>query len=391
MRPSVLFARSVKKGVGVRGRRVVWSVLAALCLVVVGCSSDGGSDEVTTGEEGSDQATDTSNAPETSVAPSGEGAGGGEDVQVGMVYDLGGRGDQSFNDAAAAGLDRAKQEFGIEAEELEPDEGGENREELMRLLAEQGYGLVFGVGFLFTDAVTAAAPDFPETTFGQIDSVVEEPNVASLVFAEQEGSFLVGAAAALASKTDKLGFIGGVEQDLIKRFEAGFVAGAKQVKPDVQVDVKYLTQPPDFSGFNDPARGRETALGQYQGGADVIYHAAGGSGGGLFQAAKEVSDSTGSKVWAIGVDSDQYNVVDDPLKPYVLTSMLKKVDVAVYDTIRRVVNEGEASGLTTYDLEAGGVDYSTTGGFVDQYRTQLEDLKRQIIDGQISVPSTPAG
>jgi len=325
-------------------------------------------------------------------ASGGDGPSGddGSEIAVGLVYDLGGRGDQSFNDAAAAGLDQAKTEFGVSAQELEPDEGGENREELMRLLADEGSNVIFGVGFLFTDSIAATAPDFPDTRFALIDSVVEADNVASLVFAEEQGSFLVGAAAALTSTTGHIGFIGGVEIDLIKKFEAGYVAGAKQVNPDITIDISYITQPPDFGGFNDPARAKEIANGMYGGGADVIYHAAGGSGGGLFEAAKEQSESSGSQVWAIGVDSDQYNIVDSSLQPYILTSMLKKVDVAVFDTIERVVNGEEIGGaVTVYDLEAGGVDYATSGGFVDDIADELEDLKQQIIAGDIVVPTAP--
>ena len=311
-------------------------------------------------------------------------------TKVGLVYDLGGRGDQSFNDAAAAGLDKAKDELGIEAEELEPDEGGENREELMRLLADDGNELIFGIGFLFTDSITAAASDYPDTQFAIVDAAVEAANVASLTFAEHEGSYLVGAAAALKSKTNKLGFIGGVEVDLIKKFEAGFVAGAKKIKPDIEVDVKYITQPPDFSGFNDPTKGKEIAAAQFGAGADVVYHAAGGSGGGLFSAAKEYSEAN-SQVWAIGVDSDQYNTAgDDSLKPYILTSMLKKVEVAVFDTIKRFTEGTNVGGqVTVYDLKQGGVDFSTSGGFVDDIKSQLDDLKQQIIDGTITVPDKP--
>ena len=312
-------------------------------------------------------------------------------AKVGLVYDLGGRGDQSFNDAAGVGLDKAEDELGIEVEELEPDEGGENREELMRLLADDGNELIFGIGFLFSDSITAAAPDFPDTQFAIVDAVVDAPNVASLVFAEEQGSFLVGAAAALKSTNGNVGYIGGVEVPLLKKFEAGFVAGAKKIKPDIEIDVKYITQPPDFSGFNDPAKAKEIAAAQYAAGADVVYHAAGGSGGGLFSAAKEYSEANSTQVWAIGVDSDQYNTAgDDSLKPYILTSMLKKVEVAVFDTIKRFTEGTNVGGeVTVYDLEAGGVDYSTTGGFVDDIQSQLEDLKAQIIDGTVTVPDKP--
>jgi basic membrane protein A and related proteins len=327
---------------------------------------------------------------DTSGGGSDNGGDSAEALQVGLVYDLAGRGDQSFNDAAAAGLDRAKDELDLDAQELEPDEGGENREELMRLLADQGNELIFGVGFLFTDSITAVAPEYPDSTFALIDAVVEADNVASLTFAEHEGSFLVGAAAALTSETGKIGFIGGVEVDLIKKFEAGYVAGAKHVDPDIEIDVAYISQPPDFSGFNDPARGKEIAAAQYGGGADVIYAAAGGSGGGMFDAAREAS-AGGTKHWGIGVDSDQYNTVGSSLQEYVLTSMLKKVDVAVHDTIK-AVSEGESVGgkVTEFDLAAGGVDYSTSGDFLaDDVIEQLEELKQEIIDGAIDVPDKP--
>jgi basic membrane protein A len=317
--------------------------------------------------------------------------GGSSDVSIGIVYDLGGRGDQSFNDAAAAGIDKAVEEFGLEqAEELEPDEGGENREDLLRLLSEEGTNLVFAVGFLFAEAVTSLAPEFPDTTMALVDETVDEANVASLKFAEEQGSYLIGAAAALTSKTGKIGFIGGVETPLIQKFEAGYIAGAQKVNPDIEVDVKYISQPPDFGGFNDPASGKEIATGQFSEGADVIYAAAGGSGGGLFEAARETSTAD-VKHWAIGVDSDQYELVDEPLKEFILTSMLKKVDVAVYETIKAVVEGEEVGGKETiFDLSSDGVGYSTSGDHLAaDVIDQLEELKQQIIDGEIEVPTTP--
>jgi basic membrane protein A len=360
----------------------ILALLLPLLLLAAACGDDDDDEDATAGDSTEDTAA--------SDGEDGEDGDGGDAPSVGLVYDLGGRGDKSFNDAAAAGLDRAVEELGIsEPEELEPDEGGENREELMRLLAENGTELIFGVGFLFGDSITAAAPDFPETTFAIIDSVVEAENVASLVFAEEQGSFLVGAAAALKSESGHIGFIGGVETDLIKKFEAGYAAGAKHINPDITIDVAYITQPPDFGGFNDPARGKEIAAGMYGGGADIVYGAAGGSGGGIFEAAVEAK-AGGATAWAIGVDSDQYELVDADAQGVILTSMLKKVEVAVFDTIERVAN-GEAIGgsVTTYDLEAGGVDYATSGGYIDDIAEQLEELRAQIISGEIEVPTTP--
>jgi basic membrane protein A len=159
------------------------------------------------------------------------------------------------------------------------------------------------------------------------------------------------------------------------------------VNPDITVLANYITQPPDFSGFNDPAKGKEIAASQYQAGADVIYAAAGGSGLGVFEAAAEAGEP--GEVWAIGVDSDQYELVSPELQPYVLTSMLKKVDVATFETIKAVCEGGEATGVKTFDLAADGVGYSTSGGFVDDIADQLDAFKEQIISGEIVVPTAP--
>lgn len=337
------------------------ALLAVLALVLAACGGDG---------EGGD-------------------GGDGDGVPIGLVYDIGGRGDQSFNDSAAAGLDQAVADFGIEAAEASANDDGSNREELLNLQAE-GNDLVFGVGFLFAEPITNAATANPDVNFAIVDdSSVDLPNVAGLVFAEEQGSFLVGAAAALKSTTGTIGFIGGVNIELIQRFEAGFIAGAKAVNPDIEILSQYITEPPNFDGFNDPASGRVIAQSMYEGGADVVYHAAGGSGGGLFQAAKDYSEANGTKVWAIGVDSDQYLTAGADVQEYILTSMLKRVDVAVYDTIEAQVNGEFAAGAQRFDLSDEGVGYSTSGGFIDDIVDQLEDFKQQIIDGDIVVPTTP--
>ena len=159
------------------------------------------------------------------------------------------------------------------------------------------------------------------------------------------------------------------------------------MNPDIEILVNYITQPPDFGGFNDPARGKEIAASQYEAGADVIYSAAGGSGLGAFEAA--VDAGAPGEVWAIGVDSDQYNLVSEELQPYILTSMLKKVDVATYDTIEAFCSGNFAAGQQVFDLSVDGVDYSTTGGFVDDIADQLDEYKAQIVAGEIEVPTTP--
>ena len=347
------------------GRVRLVAALAVASLSLMAC----GSNDADTG-------TDTASE---SAAPSG-------DLKVGLAYDVGGRGDRSFNDSAAAGLDKAKEELGIEAQELSPNAQGTDRADNLRALAEEGFNPVIAVGFAYAENLPEIAGDFPDTTFFLIDEVVEAENVKSLVFAEEQGSFLVGAAAALKSTSNNVGYIGGVETELLQKFEAGFVAGAKQVKPDVEVQTTYLSQPPDFSGFGDPAAGGEAANGMYDAGADVIYAAAGGSGLGVFQAAL----AKGKK--AIGVDSDQYESIgasEPELQPVILSSMVKRVDVAVFDALSAFAEGEELEPVTRYDLEQGGVSYATSGGQLDDITAQLEELQQQIIDGEIEVPVKP--
>ena len=369
-------------------RGALVTVLLAFALIVAACGE--ADDTTTTAAEA--QETTTTAAEETTTTEAAEETTTtegmiGEGVTVGMAYDIGGRGDQSFNDSAAAGLDKGVADYGIDTQELEPTAGGENREENLRLLAEAGYPLNFAVGFAFAEGVDATAQDFPDINFAIVDSVVEQPNVASLVFAEHEGSALVGAAAGLTTETDTIGFIGGVNIGLIQKFEAGFRFGVEQVNPDATILTQYLTEPPDFAGFNDPAAGKEAALGMYDQGADVVYHAAGGSGAGLFEAAKEVSDATGSKVWAIGVDSDQYNTADASVRDFILTSMLKRVDVSVYTTITNFLNEGNQSGVLVFDLASDGVGYSTSGDFLAaDVIAAIDELRASIVAGDVTVP-----
>ena len=350
-----------------RRNRKFASVLTVgiLALGVTACGSDSSSN---------DSGTDSGDGPSS-------------DIKVGMAYDVGGRGDQSFNDSAAAGLDQAKKEFGVGAEESEAEDGEaeSSREERLRTFADAGYDPIIAVGFAYAESVGKVAAEYPDVHFAIIDdsSLADVPNVASLVFAEEQGSFLVGAAAALKSEAGHIGFVGGVQVPLIEKFQAGYEAGAKAVNPDIRIDVTYLTQPPDFSGFGDPAKGKTAAQGMYDGGADIVYHAAGGSGGGVFEAASEA----GAK--AIGVDSDQYNTADPSVQDVILTSMLKNVNVAVYEYLKAVDGGEFPAGVNIYDLSVDGVGYSTSGGFVDDITGDLDDYKQQIIDGEITVPTTP--
>ena len=307
------------------------------------------------------------------------------DKKVGMAFDVGGRGDQSCNDSAAKGLDKAACELGLtiktaEAQDGEPESAREGR---LQQLVDAGYNPVIAVGFAYSASVGKVAKANPKVNFAIVDDGVEGKNIANLLFAEEQGSFLVGAAAALKSESGNIGFVGGVETPLIQKFEAGYIAGAKAVNPDIKVQSRYLTQPPDFSGFGDPAKGKTAAEGMFDKGADVVYHAAGGSGGGVFEAAK----AAGKK--AIGVDSDQALTADAAVKDVILTSMLKNIDVAVFNYLSEAEGGTVPHGPTIYDLKVDGVGYSTTGGQVDDIKQKLDDFKKQIVDGTIKVPTTP--
>ena len=359
----------------------------------------GGDDDATEEPSAEEPAAEEPAAEEPAAEEPAAEAPAADAINVGLTFDIGGRGDQSFNDSAAAGIDRAADELGITYTEAEPNEDGSNRAELLQLQAD-GSGLVIGVGFLFASDVVAVAAENPDTNFAVIDDAMLDfdngavplcDNCAGLTFAEEQGSFLVGVAAALNSQTGTVGFIGGVGGfGLIEKFQAGFEAGAKAVNPDITIIPQYITMAPDFDGFFAADRAKEIALAMYDQGADVVYHAAGGSGAGLFEAAKERSESSGSKVWAIGVDSDQYFTSSEEVRDYILTSMLKRVDVAVYEITKAQLDGMFAAGNTVYDLSVDGVGYSTSGDFLtaDQIAT-IEDYKAQIIAGDITVPTAP--
>ena len=370
------------------------AIVCSLALIAAACGDDDDDEPAATSPPTTEAPTTTADAspttaaaPATTASPAAEPAM--EPTSVGLVFDLGGRGDLSFNDAAAAGLDRANEDFNLDAQEASPNDDGSNREAILQLQADRAE-LVLGIGFLFADSLGKVAADNPDTNFAIIDGFIEDAtdNIVMLLFAEHEGSFLVGAAAALKSQTGTIGYIGGVNIPTLNRFEAGYIAGARAVNPDIEILSQYLSEPPDFSGFGDPAAAQVLAQSFYEQGADIIYHAAGGSGNGLFAAAKEFSETSGSKVWAIGVDSDQWMTSDASLRPYILTSMLKRVDVAVYQSINAVVDDNFVGGVRTFSLVDDGVGYSTSGGFVDDIADQLEDYKQQIIDGDIVVPAT---
>ncbi|GAA2242022.1 lipoprotein [Streptomyces ruber] len=319
---------------------------------------------------------------------SSEAGNGGEsegDRGLAIAYDIGGRGDQSFNDAAYAGLERAKKEFGYETADIEPTEGEIDADKVQRLtsLARQGYNPVIGVGYAYGPAMEQVAAEYPDTTFGIVDSVVEGENVASLVFAENEASYLAGVAAAKATRTNTVGFVGGVDVPLIHKFEAGFTQGVEDTDPEVEVESQYLTQTAEEGGFASPDKGKAAAEAQLEKGADVIYQAAGLSGQGVIEAAAT------RKKWAIGVDSDQYG--QEALaayKEYILTSALKDVGGSVYALAKSVEDGKPLTGTQTFDLEADGVGLAESNpefGKVPGLKDAVTKAKEAIIAGTIEV------
>ncbi|MFE1249177.1 BMP family protein [Streptomyces sp. NPDC058735] len=316
---------------------------------------------------------------------SDSGDGGGSDKGVAIAYDVGGKGDQSFNDAAYAGLTKAKDEYGYKTADIEPTEGETDADKEQRLasLAKQGYNPVIGVGFAYGPAMKAVASKYPDTTFGIVDSVVEGKNVASLVFAEEQASYLAGVAAAKATKSDVVGFVGGVDIPLIRKFEAGYKQGVTDTNPKVKVLSQYLTQTAEEGGFSSPDKGKAAAEGQIEKKADVVYAAAGLSGQGVIEAAAK------AKVWAIGVDSDQYKQAAlAPYKNYILTSALKDVGGAVYALATSVHDDKPLTGTQTFDLKVNGVGLSESNpefAKVAGLKEAVDKAKQGIDDGSIKV------
>ena len=304
------------------------------------------------------------------------------DLKVGIAFDTGGRGDGTFNDSAGRGADQAASDLGATVQELEATSDTDRQPNLEALTAA-GNSPVIAVGFAFGDALGIVAAANPNTVYGWVDGYFDAPNVKNLSFAEQEGSFLVGAAAALKCACDHIGFIGGQEIDLIKKFEAGYTAGAKFINPNITVDVQYLGAAGDNAAWGSPDKAKEIALGWYANGVEVIYTAAGGSGAGTIDAAVEADK------WAIGVDSDQYLTATPDQQAHILTSMLKRVDVAVFQTAKAVQDGDLAGGTIVFDLKVDGVGYATSGGYLDEFKSQLDDLKAKIISGEIVVPTAP--
>jgi basic membrane protein A len=304
------------------------------------------------------------------------GVASAQDFTPAVIFDMGGKFDKSFNEAAYNGAERFKNETGIEYLEFEVTNESQ-RDQALRRMAGRGADVVIAVGFSFATPLEEIAKEFPDTKFVIIDSVVEQPNVQSVVFKEHEGSFLVGMAAAMASKTGKVGFVGGMDIPLIRNFAHGYQQGVKHVDPDAEVFVNMTGNTP--AAWNDPAKGAELAQSQFDRGADVVYAAAGGTGLGVLQAAAD------SDKLSIGVDSNQ-----NYLHPgSVLTSMLKRVDVAVYNAFKDAMEGDLKTGVQNLGLAEDGVGYAldehNRALITPEMEAKLEDAKAKIISGELEV------
>ena len=304
-------------------------------------------------------------------------------IHVGIVFDIGGKDDRSFNAAAWQGVQRAAKDLPIVLRDIEP--GTPNAiEPAMRAFAERHFDLIIGVGFAQAPIMELVAKDYPNIHFAIIDGVSQLPNVASLVFKEHEGSYLVGILAAKASRTGTIGFLGGMDIGLIHRFEKGYEEGAKSVNPNIRVIQNYVGV--TDAAWNNPGKGKELSLAQISKGADVIFTAAGNSGLGAFDAVEQQGKQNGRAThFVIGVDSNQ-NMV----KPgFVLTSMVKRVDNAVYNIVLEVVNGNFSPGLHVFGLDKDGVGYAMDDNNKDivspEAIQEAEAAKQKIISGQIKV------
>jgi basic membrane protein A and related proteins len=346
-------------------------------------------------------ACSNSNDTSSSAAAGGSGSSSApscpQDFKVALALDVGGIGDQSFNDAANRGLQQAIAD-GLVCEsntKLVPaNASGSNLDDNTQALAAAGYNYVEGVGFSFSPGIAKIASQYPNVNFGVIDGYAttlpggkNAPNVADLTFKEEQGSYLVGIAAAMQAQADgskTVGFLGGQTGPLIGKFQAGYEAGVASVDPSIKVLVEYIGD--NTQAFVNPTAGNTLSTKMYNEGADIVYHAAGLSGAGLFQAA------AAQQKWAIGVDSDQYLTASADQKKWILTSMLKRVDTATYNAIKQSGEGNFTSGFQVFGLAEDGVDFSTSNDALKPDMVDaMETAKQKIINGDITVPDTPKG
>ncbi len=299
------------------------------------------------------------------------------DIKPAVIYDMGGKFDKSFNEGVYNGVKKFTDETGIEVMEFEVTNETQ-REQAMRRMAERGATIILGVGFAQADAIAKVAAEYPDKQFSIIDvSWLDAPNLRQYSFKEHEGSYLVGVAAALASKTGKVGFVGGMDIPLIRKFACGYVGGVKAANGSANIYQNMTGTTP--SAWNDPAKGAELAKSQIDRGADVVYHAAGGTGLGVIQAAADAGKL------AIGVDSNQNGLAPGS----VLTSMLKRVDVAAYETFKDAMDGKFTSGVHTLGIAEGGVDWALDDNNASlvtaDIKAAVEQARKDILSGKVKV------
>ncbi len=299
-------------------------------------------------------------------------------VKIGLIHNVRGPGDLSFSDAAHNGAKKAEKKLNIKLTEINPAQNAEY-ELAMRRLAKLKYDLIIGVGFVFKEPMNRVAADYPNVNFALIDDEADPSNVASLIYKAHEGTFLAGVIAALKTESKKVGFVGGMKVPLVEAFEIGYAAGIKHTNPNVELLVNYVGVTPQ--AFDNPAKAKELALAQYNKGVDVIIAAAGASGLGVLEAAQQ------TKKYIIWVDSNGNHL----LPGQVLTSIIKGVEVSVYQMIEKVVNGTFTGGVKNYGLKEGGIEYivdeHNKALLTDDVLKQVEDFKAKIIAGEIEVPS----
>lgn len=314
------------------------------------------------------------------AANEGKGNTPKSDAKIGMVTDIGGVNDKSFNQSAWEALQGLNKDTGASVKYLQSKSNADYEPNLNQFVKD-GYNLTWGIGFDLGDAIKKVASENPNANLAIIDSVVDAPNVASVTFSENEGSFLVGVVAGMTTKSNKVAFIGGMESPVIKRFEVGFKAGVAAVNPDAKVTITYA------GAYDKPDTGKSLAATLYNDGNDIIFPAAGATGNGVFNEAKSRNKAGGSKVWVIGVDKDQSLEFGDDVT---LTSMIKRVDQAVKKVSQEVVDGTFKGGSTTVlGLKDDGVGLPETSkaNVSEEILAKVEDFKKQIIDGKITVPS----
>ncbi|WP_059051617.1 BMP family lipoprotein [Paenibacillus senegalimassiliensis] len=349
-------------------------MVLALTLVLAGCGNNAANNG------GAANTGNTGNADNTQAGNGGDTASDASKFKIGLVTDVGGVNDKSFNESAWEALEAMNQEQGIQHQYLQSNQSSDYVPNLNQFV-QGGYDLTWSIGFDLGDATKQVADANPNSKLAIIDSVVEAPNVESVTFSENEGSFLVGVVAGLTTKTNKIGFIGGMESPVIKRFEVGFQAGVAAVNPDAEVKITYA------GAYDKPDIGKSLAGQLFDYGADIVFPAAGQTGNGVFNEATARNSAGGAnKMWVIGVDKDQSIEFGDEVT---LTSMIKRVDVAVKNVTQQVIDGTfEGGKVTTLTLKEDGVGLPEENPNVSQeILDKVEEYKQKIISGEITVPA----